>query len=635
MSSLTAVHKSARQRYRPDVDGLRAIAVLSVLLFHLDLGLFSGGFVGVDIFFVISGYLITNIIYDGILKRDFSLAGFYARRICRIFPALCVTIALTLGVALLVFERHEMQGLIDALRYLSVFLSNIYFMRAGGYFDAPLEANPFLQTWSLSVEEQYYLCFPLLLLLVSRFASRYLRLAVAGIAIASLVAGGVRVNLDPQKAFFATELRIFELLIGAMVALGIRSSVSDTVRATIATSGLVMVAGSILLLSPSVPFPGPSALPVCAGTAMIIWAGERNATVVNRMLAIRPLVGVGLISYSVYLLHWPLIVFAKRILWIELTITHKTTLAIIALCAGYFSWRFVETPFRSRAVTRRTRAVLASGGALLGGLAIAATIGSHLLAVTPDQLGPLAERLRAAAEPCHHNQLKPLGSWPFETCVIGESGELVAAWGDSYAGHYFNALRQEAAKSGSRLALFASGSCPPAVGLALKERPRCRQFNDMVIEYLRASRPRMVILSANWLNYEKRRALFGNDVIHHVLETVSTLRKLGIEVFVVGPSPIFPIEVPQLASAKSGPAKDGLFHARFSRMFDGLFRNLQADGKIQYFPAYTVFCDASELCRFRDDDVYFFYDGGHMTREGADRVVRKVADAVFGKPISE
>ena len=156
----------------------------------------------------------------------------------------------------------------------------------------------------------------------------------------------------------------------------------------------------------------------------------------------------------------------------------------------------------------------------------------------------------------------------------------------------------------------------------------------MVMQHLRAAKPRLVILSAHWLNYEKRRSLLGNDVVQHVSDTVSRLRDAGIEVFVVGPSPIFPSEVPLLALAKSGPAKDGLFHARFSRMFDALFGNLQAEGKVGYLPAYTVFCDASELCRFRDKDAHLFYDNGHMTREGAERVVDRLWHVVFGNRAS-
>lgn len=636
MSRSTAGCKADEQKYRPDIDGLRAVAVLSVLLFHLDLAWFRGGFVGVDIFFVISGYLITSIIHAGIVQGNFSLLKFYARRICRIFPALYVTIALTLCVALLVFEPHEMQALLDALRYVSVFLSNIYFMRVGGYFDAPLEANPLLQTWSLSVEEQYYLCFPLFLLLVCRFAGAHLRILLAGIAVASLVAGAIRLNLDPQRAFFATELRIFELMTGALVALGFQSSVRRPVRTGIAAIGFILMAGSIFLLSPSVPFPGPSALPVCAGTAMIIWAGGRGgATIVNQMLAVRPLVGIGFISYSVYLLHWPLIVLAKRILLTELTLNHKGALAVMALCAGYLSWRFVETTFRGPAITARSTTVLASGVGSVAVLAVGAVASAHLLAIDPSRLGPLAERSRAARDPCLLSQSKPPDAWPSETCITDGSGDLVAVWGDSYAGHYFNALRERAARSGNRLALFAFGSCPPAIGLVLKEWPRCREFNDMVMQHLRAEKPRVVILSAHWLNYEKRRSLLGNDVIQHVSDTVSRLRDSGIEVFVVGPSPIFPSEVPLLALAKSGPAKDGLFHARFSKMFDALFRNLQTEGKVRYLPAYTVFCDASELCRFRDGEAHLFYDNGHMTREGAERVVDQVSHVVFGDRTSE
>jgi hypothetical protein len=214
--------------------------------------------------------------------------------------------------------------------------------------------------------------------------------------------------------------------------------------------------------------------------------------------------------------------------------------------------------------------------------------------------------------------------WREENCVIGDEGELIAIWGDSYAGHYFGPLRELATKTGRRLALFGAGSCPPAAGLKLKEWPQCHGFNDMVMERLGKLRPARVLLSGHWLNYEKRGSLLGNDVAYYLHGTIARLREMGIEVVVVGPSPIFPNSAPIIASARSGLAKTGVFYARFSRVFDHFFRDLQTQGQIRYFPTYSVFCNDSGLCRFRNKDALLFWDDGHMTREGADLVVAQL-----------
>ncbi len=299
-----------------------------------------------------------------------------------------------------------------AVAHLAVFVSNIYFMKSGGYFDAPLEANPVLQTWSLSVEEQFYLGLPLVLLLAHRYAWARLRLVIVAAALMSLAIAFVRVEFDPQKAFFATEVRIFELMIGAGLAIGVVPGTErHWLRSCVTVIGCAGDGCQHFRTHTAPPaFPGLAALPVCLGTAMIIWGGEAGRwTIVNRLLAWRGLVGIGLISYSVYLLHWPLIVFAKRILLTELTLSHKAALAVTAVAAGYCSWRWIETPFRrSRSHTNSAR-VLAVGIVLIGVLGIGSLVAKQFLHLSRPELLAAAERRRqiAAAEPCLLHQHKP------------------------------------------------------------------------------------------------------------------------------------------------------------------------------------------------------------------------------------
>jgi hypothetical protein len=319
------------------------------------------------------------------------------------------------------------------------------------------------------------------------------------------------------------------------------------------------------------------------------------------------------------------------VLLVELTPSQKAAIAIIALAGGYASWRFVETPFRRAGATRRAAGVFATAAVLVGVLGLGSLGAVRLFLTPPSEALAEAEHSRrtAAADPCLLHQAMPPAMWRAEACVRGDTGKLIAVWGDSFAGHYFDTFRALAATSGVRIALFGSAACPPAVGLEIGERPQCRAFNAMVMERLEEMKPDLVVLSANWLNYEKRRSLLGNDILQHVRETVARLRSMGTDVLAIGPSPIFPSKVPLIALARSGPAQAGLFHARFSKAFDELFRGLQSEGKLRYFPAFKAFCDGRDLCRFRDQAAYFFWDEGHMTRDGADLVLSRVAVEMF------
>ncbi len=619
--------------YRPDIDGLRAIAVLSVLFFHLGVSPFQGGFVGVDIFFVISGYLITKNIFSQLEQGNFSLSDFYVRRVRRIFPALYVTVLATLLAAWFLLERHELRPLMDACRSLAIFLSNQYFMRAGGYFDAPLEANAVLQTWSLSVEEQYYLGFPLLMLLLHRHLRRYLSAIVVAIAFTSFAVACIQVNVRPEKAFFATEARIYELMIGAIVALGILPRLENAVlREALGWIGVFAMALSVVMLSPDIPFPGLSALPVCVGAMLVIWTGERGVgTSVRTILAWQPLVGIGLISYSVYLIHWPLVVFAKRFAAGDLSSLQKAAIVVVALAAGYASWRYIERPWRHPAdgEPRPARQVFAVATALIAVLAVGSTGATRAFLTLPKAIAEEFENHRRAAlrEPCLLGVNQQPVDWRAEACVRKVGTELFAIWGDSYAAHYFEALRALAKKEMVGTAAFAYAGCPPIVGANINKKSNCASFNKLALETILSLKPKVVVLSAHWLNYEKHRSFPGanDDILVLLQSTIDQLQRSGTRVVMIGPSPYFPATVPSIAMAKNGPAGEGLAPARYSKLFDAFFRKLAAVGAIEHVPAYAMFCNTAALCRFRDHDNLLFWDNGHLTSRGAALVVDSIA----------
>ncbi len=295
-------------KYRADIDGLRAVAVLSVLAFHIGLSRFGGGFVGVDVFFVISGYLISSIIFADINASRFTITGFYERRIRRIFPALVAMLVVASVVAVIYLLPGELVDYAKSLLAATGSASNVYFWSHSGYFASPT-SKPLLHTWSLAVEEQFYISFPLFLLLVRRFWPQRLRTAVVALFFLSFVSSCVVVSRNADTAFYMPYTRAWELLLGTLLSLNIFPRLRLAWTRNVATlTGIGMIGWSVLFYSQETLFPGASALLPCVGSALIIWAGEGGTSLVGSALSWRPVVFIGLISYSLYLWHWPVIV---------------------------------------------------------------------------------------------------------------------------------------------------------------------------------------------------------------------------------------------------------------------------------------------------------------------------------------
>jgi peptidoglycan/LPS O-acetylase OafA/YrhL len=355
--------------YRREIDGLRAIAVGPVILFHAGLPGFRGGYVGVDVFFVISGYLITSVLLGELAAGTFSLTRFYERRARRLLPALFTVMAFCVPAAWLWLLPPDIKDLSESLAYVSVFTSNVLFSGQSGYFDTAAELKPLLHTWSLGVEEQFYLFFPLLLLLVWRAARPGLAAVIAALGAASLYQSVTRVH-DTAAVYLLTT-RGWELAIGALIALpagGTALTGRRVLRDVAAAAGAVMVLYAVFVFTEETPFPGAAALIPTAGTALILLCGAPD-TVTGRLLASRPLVDIGLISYSAYLWHQPLLAFARQARPEGLTTGSLVALAAASLVVAYGSWRFVEQPFRRPDLVSRRQMF---GLAVTGSLAFAA-----------------------------------------------------------------------------------------------------------------------------------------------------------------------------------------------------------------------------------------------------------------------
>ena len=335
---------------------MRALAVLPVVLYHAGFDAFAGGFVGVDIFFVISGYLITTILVSEMSQEKFSLINFYERRARRILPALFLVVWLTLTAAWFLFQPGMMRDYGASLVGVSLFASNFVFWLQADYFDTAAELKPLLHTWSLAVEEQFYIFFPLLLLAIFRFARKLLLPAILALCAASLALSIALLTDYPGFTFYMLPTRAWELAIGSLCAIWMQApdkKSKSTLNNLLAALGLLLILSSIILMDDTIPFPGLSALPVCLGTALVILFARGADNWVARAFSWRPLVVIGLISYSVYLWHLPLMVFARHMSLSEPSYLVMASLSVASIALGWLSWRYVEKPFRDRQRTSR------------------------------------------------------------------------------------------------------------------------------------------------------------------------------------------------------------------------------------------------------------------------------------------
>lgn len=343
---------SQLKNYRPDIDGLRAIAVISVILYHFKVGLFSGGFVGVDIFFVISGYLITKGMLEKHNSRNFSFSDFYTRRIRRLIPALLITIIVSYAAAFILFSPTDFKQMSGSTVYALSGLSNVFFWMESGYFDTSSIVKPLLHTWSLSVEIQFYLTWPILLFAIMKVTNRIV-LATVALATIGGVASVLYLKIDSSGAFFLTPFRIHEFLFGAVIVLIERSKVSKSWYHAAYILGLALIAYSVFFFDiKTTLFPGFSAMVPAAGAALMIYGGANTKFAIPFSSVVARKIGE--ISYSLYLVHWPLVVFTNYVVFGKISALGIIGLLASTFVLAYALYALVEKPFRSAANSKLT-----------------------------------------------------------------------------------------------------------------------------------------------------------------------------------------------------------------------------------------------------------------------------------------
>lgn len=630
MTATPAPHPD--REFRADIQGLRAIAVLSVVIYHAVPAALPGGFVGVDIFFVISGFLITGILVRELERGAFSVTGFYHRRIKRLFPALFAMLAAVLAMGAAILPPSEYMELARTTVSTVFFVSNIDFYALSGYFAGEAADKPLLHTWSLAVEEQFYIVYPLLLAAVWKWARAWLApLAALGVLAAFAVSQWGAME-HRTAAFYLTPFRAFELGLGALVALW-PLQLKPVWRDAASLVGVAMMAAAFVALDDSTPFPGLAALLPCAGAALVIAAGTGAPSAGGRMLSLPALTFFGAISYSLYLWHWPLLVFGRYATdGTSLSPWHAAPLAALAVVLATLSWKFIEQPVL-RARAPRGWVFGLGGLAMAGATAVAAAI--YFADGAPGRFSPQAQRMFAAYEDfnrdrdrCHSDEDNPI---PYDrNCLFGAEGAspVVAVWGDSAGAELVVALGEALAPRGQAAMQITSSACGPLWDYQLPERPTCAAHNRETLANLLAdARIRTVVIALNFARYPTPEQPLVQE---GYTRTVEALLAGGKTVVLAYPFPNPWFESPRELGlrAQLGRPLDTLGVPRATYEADQhaalafLDRLVARTGAVP-FRQQDALCDATFCPVYREGVGVLYFNGNHISVTGARLVVRR------------
>ena len=631
--------------YRSDIDGLRAVAVLLVVGFHAFPGQFGAGFVGVDIFFVISGFLISSIILKGLDAGSFTFAEFYGRRVRRIFPALLTVLAACFAVGWFGLFAGEFAQLGKHIAAGAAFVSNIVSWSESGYFDAAAQTKPLLHLWSLGVEEQFYILWPLMLWAAHRTRVPPIAVILA-CAAASFAAGVWLLQTSPTAAFYSPQARFWELLAGAFLAC---AGLGRVRSAALGAAGAVLLAGALLLIDRKTPFPGWwAALPV-GGTAMLLAAGA--ASPVNRLLSFPPLVWVGRISYPLYLWHWPLLSFAA-ILYAEQkpAVPHRLIAIGLAFLLAALTYWLVESPIRRARLSLRQGTGLASAMAVAGVAGLLILMGGGLagFGIRTAERQRFAGYFEDAAPGLHYQtsigyaensrdrcNFYDLEQWRagHETrvpvahiapdCFTRDAayGHAVFVWGDSHAQHLYAGLRDKLPRDWQILQV-ASSACPPSLDRAAPSRTDwCAESNGFALQSIARTKPDVVVLAQSMLHDAGQ-----------MVRLKDRLLALGAKrVVIVGPTPHWLGDLPNIVLRRLWPETPrrsfvGIDRSSFDTN-DALRRQLPQDETVVLADATGLFCNGDGCLIYLGDDRMTgltSWDYGHLTPPASDYLAEQL-----------
>ncbi|MHA3916409.1 acyltransferase family protein [Halovulum sp. GXIMD14793] len=632
-------------QYRAEIDGLRAVAVVPVILFHAGIPGFSGGFIGVDVFFVLSGYLITSIILREIQDGSFSLLNFWERRARRILPALFVMMLVCLPFAWVMMLPGELKDFGQSLVASVLFAANILFWQENGYFAGPADEKPLLHVWSLSVEEQFYLIFPLVLLMLRRRSDLTFWLALAAGGSFLLSDWGAR-HL-PDAAYFLLPFRAWELLAGSLCALFL---IRNRLRPNdlLSLVGLGLIGFGMFTLSGADAFPGRNALLPVLGTALVVLFCRPGGYVAGT-LSHPWLVGIGLISYSFYLWHQPVFAFLRLAQFGALPMWQAFVALPGLVLVAWLSWRFVERPWRQR----RGGVLVFGSSAAVAGMAAVVGVSLHLSGGVPGRLPQVALPPAKSAMPCHDRMTEG-------DCLIGDltAQPSVLLIGDSHAGHLTTALDQILQARGQAMRVVSQSWCAPLLRIATDVPGRGAGCETVMRQALEqgAFDPEIdtIVLAAEWSNFLTG-GRWGTVPVGYsdgqggpgrvsdnpkvfagaVVATAALLQGQNKTVVVVGPVPEYHLHVPKAL------ARQQWWHGQYSLPSKHVLKTAQqqarSDQIAHYFERWPiafshwidpaeVFCKSDECSYLSSAGKPLYRDDNHLSHAGALLLVQAILD---------
>ncbi len=632
----------ARISYRPELDGLRAVAVLAVVLFHLDIGI-TGGYVGVDVFFVISGFLITSIISADLKAGTFNLKSFWIKRLRRLAPASFAMLIGTLLVGLVILLPSELISLVKAQLAQVVLFANYHFAYRIDYFDPIAGLNPVLHSWSLAVEEHFYLLLPLLLCLFYRRGRRTVLVGLGGLLVLSLAYSIWQVERDPQLAFFLLQSRAWELLIGCCLACFSNTAV-DLEKTSIFRTVLCFLSMTSLLYcfwsyDESTVFPGANAILPCFATAGLIY-GTQAPNLVTRFLRLRIMVGIGLISYSLYLWHWPLIVFTKLEFASELTWPIATALVAASVLMGYLSWRFVEQPFRKRtwlaSNKRLTYAVLSLGLAFV------------VLPLWIIELNGLPNRYEASLKDVIHADMTSRFRTDSKQDIQKRGLPLVGRqqgkptfliWGDSQTrmiSEMVDNLCFEIQMTGY---IATRNSTPPLLETGVGGRFDQQELIEAVLEEIKQHQIQNVIMVSRWSAYLKPKqgvmSYYAPPVFDKAFKkTIDTLHAIGVKVWVMHQIPDQNLDISRAiinANRQGQPVPFGISQRQYEKQQESVntvFQRYANHPNLEFLPV-APYCFENGQSLIGTHSAKYYTDKTHLSQIGSEVLIRPVLEPVL------
>jgi len=643
-------------RYRADIDGLRAIAVLCVLFFHLDISLFSGGFVGVDVFFTISGFLISGIIIRELSSNSFSYKRFYIRRALRILPAYLVLLFCCLVAAFFLLTPIAYKELIQSAIASSIFLSNIYFLLTqGGYFSSAAHELPLLHTWSLSVEEQFYLIMPVVFVLWFKIKSNNLRVATLFMLfVISLVISYLLTELNQKVAYYIVLTRAFEFLLGSMLAfIAIKSSGRFTLNKALSNVlffiGITLLICSTIFIDSTMPFPSVIAVVPCLATVILILVGYNPECISHKILGNKALVAIGLISYSLYLWHWPFVAYAKYI-GIEFTVSTQFMISLLSFTCAYFSWKYIEQYFRHLKDNHRTIIAISLYSipcVLLFSFYFYAQQQNFFPSRFIESVVLSEQSYRSKPEEgrglCHTSNADVK---KIESCFVGDlkqSKVEVVLWGDSHANHFIGVIDEIAKEHKLKAQDVTMGNCLPIVGLYIdlpRAREACINKNINALTYIKQLNPEYVILAGAWGGYTSQSLKLENSesslalINKGLIETTNLLQKQNIKVILFEMLPRMSQNNSQcFLKQQIFPNFNNIESCLFSNSFkkaelNAFYSNvaLQAEDKIQFVDVSQLFCNG-DICQTWLDDTPLYRDSNHLNLRSSQLIGKKLSAA--------